>query len=171
MTFFKFIADWGLWDIIGLLGAAIPTVIVLCYLFPRKSIRNLYIDTRRDSINQRYPKVVRIDLRNHTNQPLYVLSEGFRFGNVIAASPHAAKDTATQVCEVKFVGRQPGVLTEIDTLVRPNEIVSTWVPVDPNHSDQHIDDAIGNRTVGTLRLKCQKVSDRRHAPVRLRILV
>ena len=171
MAFFKFMAEWGLWDIIGLLAVIAPTLIVICYLFPRKSITNFYIDTVKDYINKDYPKVIRIKLRNHTNEPIYVLSEGFQFGNVIAASPYAAKDVTTGVCEVKFVGRQPGDLSEIDTIVRPNEEVSTWVPVDPSHSDQDIDSALKERQVGKLRLKCQRVSDRRHSPVRLRVRV
>jgi len=171
MAFWQFMANWGIWDIIGLAAAAIPTIMVLCYIFPRKAITNLYIDTERDSINQGYPKVVRIKFRNHTNEPLYVLSEGFTFGSVLHASPNAAQNAATAVCEVKFEGRQQGILSEIDTLVRPGQEVSTWVPVDPAHSDQVVDDAIQSRSVGTLRLKCQRLTGRRDAPVRLRVPV
>ena len=171
IAFWKFMADWGMWDIIGLIAAAIPTVMVLCYIFPRKAITNLYIDTERDSINQGYPKVVRIKFRNHTNDPLYVLSEGFTFGSTIRRSPNAAQNAVTAVCEVKFEGRQQGLLSEIDTLVRPSQEVSTWVPVDPAHSEQEIDIAIENRSVGTLRLRCQKFTGRREAPVRMKIPV
>lgn len=171
MAFWQFMANWGIWDIIGLIAAVIPTVMVLCYIFPRKAITNLYIDTERTSINQGYPKVVRIKFRNHTNEPLYVLSEGFRFGSVIRRSPNAAQNAATAVCEVKFEGWQQGILTEIDTLVRPGQEVSTWVPVDPTHPDQEIDSAIESHSVGTLRLRCQKVTGRREASVRMRIPV
>ncbi|MBL7131734.1 MAG: hypothetical protein ISS45_10125 [Candidatus Omnitrophica bacterium] len=171
IDFLEVMAKWGIWDIIGLVGAAVPTSIILFYLFPRKSIRNFYIDARRDSINQIYPKVIRIELRNHTNQSLYVLSDGFVFSGIITASPNAAKDVATQVCEVKFEGRQPRLLTEVDTLIRPNQIISTWVPVDPNHSDHDIDAVLGRRNVGILRLRCQRLSERRNALIRLEIPV
>ncbi|MFH1999244.1 MAG: hypothetical protein ABIK28_06165 [Planctomycetota bacterium] len=171
MEFWRFMATWGIWDIIGLIAALIPIIMVIRYIFPRKAVTNLYIDTKRDSINQGYPKVVRITFRNHTNEPLYVLSEGFTFGSAIRRSPNAARNAATSVCEVKFEGRQHGLLSEIDTLVRPGQEVSTWVPVDPQHSDQEVDSAIENHSVGTLRLKCQKVTGRREAPIRMKIPV
>jgi hypothetical protein len=171
MEFMKFMAEWGIWDIIGLIGGAVPTILLLCYIFPRKAITNFYIDTRRDSINQGYPKVVRIKMRNLTNEPIYFLSEGFKFGSIISASPNAAKNAATKICEVKFEGRQQNLLSEIDTLIRPNQEVSTWVPVNPIHSDQDIDAAIQSRSVGSLRLKCQRMSGRRNAPIRLKISV
>jgi len=171
MVFWKFMSLWGIWDIIGLIAALIPTVMVLRYLFPRKAITNLYIDTERDSINSWYPTVVRIKLTNHTNEPLYVLSEGFTFGSIISASPNVAQNAATAVCELKFEGRQHNILSEIDTLVRPGQEISTWIPIDPAHSDQEIDSAIQVRRVGTLRLKCQSLTGRRDAPIRLKIPV
>ena len=120
MCFFRFMAEWGIWDIIGFLGGLIPTLAVVVYLFSRKAIKNFYIDAHRGAANPPFPKVVQIELRNLTNAPSYVLSEGFRFGNVIRASPQAAINAATQTCEVKFPGSQPNNLTEIDTLVHHN---------------------------------------------------
>jgi len=171
MAFWRFMADWGIWDITGLLLLMVPIIFVLCYLFPRKAIKNFYIDTRRGSINAGYPKVVRLILRNLTNEPIYVLSEGFKFKSTISASPNAAKNAATNVCEVKFEGRQHYSLTEIDTLVRPSQEVCTWVPVDPSHSDEEIDAAIQTRNVGVLRLRCKRLSGRRDAAIRMRIPV
>jgi hypothetical protein len=134
MSFFKFMADWGIWDVIQTAIAIGGGFAILFYLFPRRSIENLYIDATRVVGDPPYPKVIRIEMRNLTNEPLYVLSRGFRFGDVIHSSPLAAIDHATQTCEVKFPGSQ-GHLTEIDTLVRHGQPVSTWVPVDPNHAD------------------------------------
>ena len=113
-------ADWGVWDIIGLVIALIPSVLVLIYLFPRKRIEDFYIDTKISSINPTYSKVVVVELRNHTNDPMYLISQGFKFEDTIEPSPHGAKDAATGVYEIKFEGRQKGILSEIDTLVRPN---------------------------------------------------
>jgi hypothetical protein len=171
MSFLKFMAEWGLWDILGLLGAIIPTLAVVVYLFPRRAMRNFYIDSKRESANVPYSKVIRIEMRNHTNEPLYVVSEGFVFGSVIRASPEAAKHAVKQVYEIKFQGGEPDSLTEIDALLRPRETASTWVPVDPSQDDEDIDAAIRNRAVGTLRLKCQRLSGRRHASIQLRIPV
>jgi hypothetical protein len=171
MCFFRFMAHWGIWGMMGFVGGLIPTLAVLFYLFPRKAIKNFYISTFRAAANPPYSKVMVIEMRNLTNAPLYVLSEGFRFGNVIHASPHAAINVATQICEAKFPGPPfpPGDLTEIDTLVRHNQPVSTWVPIDPNHTDDEIDAAIQNRSVGVLHLKCLRLSSRRQALITLRI--
>ena len=100
-----------------------------------------------------------------------MLSRGFRFGNVIHPSPLAAIDHFTQTCEVKFPGPQPGNLTEIDTLVRHGQPVSTWVPVDPNDADDTIDAALRNRSVGTLRVTCRRQSGRTSAQRMLHIPV
>ena len=111
-------AEWGVWDVFQTLITIIGAIVVLFYLFPRRSIENFYIDATRSEANPPYTKVIRIEMRNLTNEPLYVLSRGFRFGDIIHASPHAAIDHATHTCEVKFPGPQPDSLTEIDTLVR-----------------------------------------------------
>lgn len=171
MGFFQFMADWGIWDIIGLIVALIPSVLVVIYLFPRKTIENFYIDTKIASVNPTYPKVVAVELRNHTKDPIYLISQGFIFSDTIQPSPHGAKDAATGVYEIKFEGRQAGILSEIDTLVRPNQVVSTWIPVDPAISNQSLTDALINRNVGILRLKCQRISSRPHRFRKLKIPV
>jgi hypothetical protein len=171
MVFFRFMADWDIWGIVGLVISTIPSIFLIIYLFPRRRINNFYIDTKRDSINQGYPKVVRVTLTNHTNQPLYVLSEGFRFGTSIRPSPLGAKDAATGVYEIKFEGRIDNVLSEIDTLVRPNQLISTWIPVDPSHSDQEIDEALKKKEIGVLELKCLKLTDKRQPFIPLRLKV
>ena len=171
MGFFQFMANWGIWDIIGLIVALIPSILVIIYFFPRKAIENFYIDTKIASVNPTYPKVVAVELGNHTNDPTYIISQGFTFGETIQPSPHGAKDAATGVYEIKFEGRQAGILSEIDILVRPNQVVSTWIPVDPDVSNQSLSDALRNRSVGILRLKCQRISSRPHRFTKLKISV
>jgi hypothetical protein len=170
-SFFKFMNDWGIWDVIQIALVMVGGLVALFYLFPRRSIENFYINAIRDAGHPPYTKVIRIEMRNLTNEPLYVLSRGFRFGDVIHASPLAAIDHYTQTCEVKFPGPNPGNLTEIDTLVRHGQPVSTWVPVDPNHADDIIDEALQNRRVGTLRLTCRRQSGRTSAVRTLNIPV
>lgn len=172
MPFFRFMAEWGVWDIIGLFVALVPAVLVFIYLFPRKAIDNLYIDTKIGSVpNTVYSKIILVELRNHTNEPIYILSLGFSFGSAIYPSPHGAKNAATGVYEIKFEGRENGRLSEIDTLIRPNQVVITWIPVDPNQSDESLSKALSNRTVGYLRLKMQKISSRPHPFTTLKIPV
>ena len=152
ITFFKFMNDWGVWDVIQIALVIVGGLVALFYLFPRRSIENFYIDATRGDAHPPYPKVICIELRNLTNEPLYVLSRGFRFGDIIHPSPLSAIDHYTETCEVKFPGPNPDNLTEIDTLVRHGQPVATWVPVDPNHADDIIDQALHNRRVGFLCL-------------------
>ncbi|MDY6855692.1 MAG: hypothetical protein SWO11_13490 [Thermodesulfobacteriota bacterium] len=45
-------------------------------------------------------------------------------------------------------------LKEVDYLIRHGENVSTWIPVDPKHTDQEVDQTIKNRRVATLYCMC-----------------
>jgi len=106
----------------------------------------LYIDTKMGTVpNTVYSKVIVVELRNHTNEPIYVLSQGFSFGPSIRPSPHGAKNAATGVYEIKFEGREKGCLSDIDMLIRPNQIVTTWIPIDPNQSDESLSEALSTK--------------------------
>jgi hypothetical protein len=100
---------------------------------------------------------------------LYLVSEGFVFGSLIRASPHAAKHAVDRIYEVKFQGKESSSLTEVDMLLRPRESAWTWIPIDTSQEDNDIDAAIRNRAVGTLRLKCQRLTGKRHGAIQLRI--
>lgn len=169
--FWEFMAHWGIWDIIGIAIALIPSVLVLVYLFPRRSIENFNIDTKLASVNEVYRRVIAVELRNHTNDPIYVLSLGFTFGAVVRPSPHGKKDAATGIYEIKFQGRIDGQLSEIDTLVRPNQVVTTWIPIADDQIDQALEKALQERKVGILRLKTQRISSRPHPFATLKIPV
>jgi hypothetical protein len=172
MYILRFMAEWGVWDIIGLFVALVPAVLVLIYLFPRKAVDNLYIDTKIGSVpNTVYSRVIVVELRNHTNEPLYILSQGFSFGSTVRPSPHGVKNASTDVYEIKFEGRENGRLSEIDTLIRPNQVITTWIPVDPNQSDDSLSEALNKRRIGHLRLKMQKISSRPHPFTTLKIPV
>jgi hypothetical protein len=169
LKFLKFMVEWGLWEILSLFVALGPLTLILVYLFPRKAIKNLYIDAKVGAAES-FPRVVVIELRNHTNAPLYVLSEGFKFGSSIRPSPLAAKDVATGLIEIKFEGRQSGYLSEIDVLIRPNQIVNTWIPVHPDHSPADVIEGLQHSgEIGELRLKVQKISTRPHPFTALKI--
>lgn len=169
MTFWEFMAHWGIWDIVGLLVALIPSVLVMIYLFPRRAIDNFYIDTKLGEVNVAYPRVIAVELRNHTNDPIYILSQGFKFGPVVRPSPHGGKDAATGIYEIKFEGRVSGQLSEIDTLVRPNQVVKTWIPIAADQTDAALLKALNERKVGTLRLRAQRISQRPHPFAKLKI--
>lgn len=170
-NFFKFMADWGLWDIIGLFITLFPVIFLVIYLFPRKQIKNLYIDTKLWSANPPYNKIILIELRNHTNTPIYLLSEGFKFGSRIRPSPSGAKDVNTGTYEIKFGGRVENELTEIDTIIRPNQTISTWVPIEDSEPSDKIEEAIASKSIGILTLKALRIQTGRDNFVLLKIKV
>lgn len=137
----------------------------------KKRIKNFYIDTRLGEINENYSNVVIINLRNHTNQSIYVISEGFKFRNKVQPSPNGAKDATSDVYEVKFEGREKHTLTEIDALIRPNQCVNTWIPIDPNNSEEEIRKALKDKELGVLTLKCLKIAGNRQVFVTLRLKI
>lgn len=171
MSFWEFMAHWAIWDILGLLIALVPSVLVIVYLFPRRAINNFYVDTSLAAVNEAYARVIAVELRNHTNEPIYILSQGFKFGDVVRPSPHGKKDAATGIYEIKFEGRVSGQLSEIDTLVRPNQVVTTWIPIAADQTDEALLEALKHRKVGTLRLRTQKISQRPHPFAKLKIPV
>jgi hypothetical protein len=164
-------ADWGIWDIIGLLITLFPVIFLIIYLFPRKQIKNLYIDTKLSSSKPPYNKIILIELRNHTNTPIYLLSEGFKFGSKIKPSPFGGKNVNTDTYEIKFDGRVAGMLTEIDTLIRPNQTISTWVPINDNETDKNIEEALTSKSIGILKLRALKIQTGRDDFVSLKIKV
>lgn len=169
-SFLKFMVEWGLWDIISFCFALVPLALIIIYLFPRKGVKNFYIDAQVAS-HEQFPRVIAVRLTNHTNTPLYVLSEGFKFGSAIRPSPHAAKDAATARYEIKFEGRQRGVLSDIDVLIRPNEAVATFIPVHPDEPAESIQESLDHRQVGHLFLKVQQISTRPYPFTRLNIKI
>jgi hypothetical protein len=169
-SFLKFMVEWGVWDITSFCFTLVPLALIIIYLFPRKGVTNFYIDAQVTS-HEQFSRVIAVRLTNHTNTPLYVLSEGFKFGSTIRPSPHAAKDAATARYEIKFEGRQRGVLSDIDVLVRPNEAVSTLIPLHPDERPESVQKSIDQHQVGYLFLRVQQISTRPHPFTRLTIKI
>lgn len=170
-TFLKFMVDWGIWDILALVISLFPAIWIFIYIFPRRQIKNLYINTSLGSANPPYNKVVRFDITNHTNIPIYICSEGFIFGSKIKPSPSGSKDATTNTYEIKFEGRVTGIFTEIDTLIRPNQTVQTWIPIDNGETDQNINEALNTKSLGKLRLRALKIDKGRDNFVSLNIKI
>ncbi len=163
---------WGGWSFLGFVLAILPSLAVLWYAWPRKAITNFYIDSHLGGIGSSpgpLRPVVEFRMKNHTNKPIYVLSEGFTFGAVIEGAPGGGRNAATQVYQAQFEGREPGNLSEIDTLVRPNQEITTWVPVNPQHTPTEIEEALKRHEVGTLHLKCRLLGDRPFREVTLNV--
>ena len=172
MVFFQFMATWSIWSIIGVLISLVTAASILIYIFPRKALDNFYIDTKIGTTsNPIYSKVIVVKLTNHTNVPIYVLSLGFEFGSLVQPSKYGSKNAATGVYEIKFEGREKERLSEIDTLVRSNQTVTTWIPIEPGQSDDLLKTVLEERKVGYLKLKIQKVSSRLHPFTKLNIPV
>ena len=161
ILFLEFMAKWAIWDMIAVAIAILPFFAVVWYLWPKKSMPDVYIDAiAQNGPNEVYPRVIQIKIRNHSNNAVYIQSLGFQFAGTIGPNPEGAKDHNTGLYEVKFEGQTQEQLSDIDTLVRAKQEIQTWIPVDPSITNFDLAKAIKQKEVGSLKLKCMIISSK-----------
>lgn len=154
LTWLKWAADYAIWDLLNMIIIFISAVLGFSVLFwAKKRVRNLnfFIQRRRDNSN--YPLKVYIEIRNYTGRSVVISSAYFKYGD-LKPDPKARGDSPSGDYEMKFPDIPQQELKEIDYLIRDRENVSTWIPVDPGHTDNEVDEAIKNRKVATLYCMC-----------------
>jgi len=150
----RWAAEHGLWDMLSAIILLISAVAGFAVLFwIKRRVRNLNFFTRRLRDNSNYPLKVYVEIRNYTGTSVVISSPYFKFGK-LRPDPNARGDSFSQEYEIKFPDPSNQMLTEVEYLLRHRENVSTWVPIDPTHTDQEVDDAIKHHTVGTLHCMC-----------------
>ncbi len=168
----QFMAIWAVWDMISIVLLVFSSISIVWYLWPRKKIKNVYIDVKAITTNDStYKKIIVIEIKNLSNNAVYLESLGFKFDKVILPHPNGAKDHNTNIYEVKFEGRITGELSDIDTLVRAKQKVSTWIPVNDSTDMSVLSKAISNKQVGKLRLKFALISSKPTKLFRINIKV
>ena len=147
--------DHGIWDMISVL-VLIPSFFLAIYLLflPRRRVPNLnfHITSTRDDSN--YPLRINIEIRNLTGRAVVISHPSFKFAGILRGHPQAHRHTETGEYEIKFAGQQPQQLTEIECLLRHTENTQTWVPVDPEHTDEQVNQAIQSMRAGMLICTC-----------------
>lgn len=147
----------GVWGIVGTL--LLPALGLTVFFWAKRRVKNLnfFIQRVRDASN--YPLRVHVEIRNYTGRSV-VISAPFVTYRDLRPDPNARGDSLSGEYEIKFPDLQSKVLSEVEYLLRHRESVSTWVPIDPTHTDKEVDDAIEKRVVGKLHCMCTWLQDK-----------
>jgi hypothetical protein len=155
VSFLKWSNDHGIWDAAQFLVVAFGLGIgVKLIFFPRRRIRNLNFFTRleRESHAQ-FPLRIHLELRNYTGTTV-VLSSPFFVYRELRPAPQAHGDIPSGEYEIKFPNPTGQLLSEVEYLLRNKESVVTFIPLDPQHSDDEVKKALERQCAGTLTVIC-----------------
>ncbi len=134
-------------------GAACTSILNSMLSHPVMSTRLTFaISVNRD--NTGFPLKLTIDLRNSTNLPVLVTSRFFRADKDLRAAGNARGNLARQEYEIKFSPPGGNILAQFTTLIHPNGRTSTWMPLDPAHTEQEVRGAIQAASSGDWHYTC-----------------
>ena len=154
IAWLKWAADYAIWDLLNTIIIFISAVLGFSVIFwTRKRVRNLNFFTHRRRDNSSYPLKVYIEIRNYTGRSVVISSPYYKYGD-LRPDPNARGDSPSGDYEMKFPDTTQQELREVDYLIRNGENVSTWIPIDQQHTDQEVDEAIRNRRVAILYCMC-----------------
>ena len=117
---------------------------------------NFFIRPIRDA--SEYPLKVFLEIRNYAGRSVVISAPYFVFAG-LRPDPNARGDTPTGEFEIKLPDPSSKNLTEVEYLLRHRENVSTWIPIDPTHTDAEVEAAIKQRRVGKLHCMCTWLKD------------
>ena len=161
LIWLRWAEEHGIWDLISTVVLFLSALIGFAVIFwSKRRVRNLNFFVRRvrDEDDSSYPLKVYVELRNYTGRSV-VLSTPYFMYSKLRPDANARGDSPSREYEVKFPDMK-GKLTEVEYLLRHRENVSTWVPVDPTHTDKDVDKAIQQRNVGKLHFMCTWLQDK-----------
>ena len=144
----------GFWDMLSTPVLVFSAVLGFAFLFwAKRRVRNLnfFIRPLRDDSN--YPHKVYVENRNYTGRSVVISVPHFVYSE-LRSDQNARGDSPSREYEIKFPDPRNNILSEVEYLLRHRENVSTWVPIDPAHTDQEVAAAIERRQVGKLHCMC-----------------
>lgn len=134
-------------------GAACTSIINAMLSHPVMSTRPTFaIGVNRD--NSQYPLKLTIGLRNTTDLPVLITSKFFKADKSLRAAGNAAGNAARKEYEIKFLPPEGSFLDQFTTLIHPNGETSTWMPLNPAHTDQEVHEAIAAVSSGDWHYTC-----------------
>ena len=157
----KFLNEIGLWEVLNLLLVLSGFIYGAIYLFRRNRIPhlNLHVAHHR-RVGQNYTSLVDIEFRNYTGCSVVISSPYFRY-NKLKADKAAHRDSYSGDTEVKFLSKNGETgLTEVETFLMHKENTSTWIPIDPNYSDDLVSKTLQEKKVGTLYFNCTFIKEK-----------
>jgi len=157
--FLKWAHSHGIWEILNIL-IILPSVVIglILYLYRKNRVRNLNFFIQRERDQSNYPLRVYIEIRNYTGVSVVISSPYFKYKE-IRPDPNARGDIPSHEYEIKFPDRNNN-LSEVEFFLRHKEHVSTWIPVDPTHTDAEIEQAIIGKTTGSIFCICTWIKEK-----------
>lgn len=155
-----FLNNIGIWEIINVIILVSGVIIGSFYLARGRRVPMLNIFTyhgKREGTH--YTSLINIEFRNYVGTSIVICNPYFKYGNLRPDSA-ARRDSFSGETEVKFVGKNGTVLTEIEAFIPHKENTSTWVPIDPAHTEVEIKAALENKKVGILYFTCIWVKEK-----------
>ncbi|HLD49973.1 MAG TPA: hypothetical protein VJC08_02110 [bacterium] len=143
--------DLGIWELLNFL--VVLSGLVSAYLFFGRKGRipqlNIHTHSSRQE-GQYYSLLINIEFRNFTGCSIVIANPYFKYKG-LRRHPSGHRDASSNETEVKFASNSNTVeMNEVDTFLRHRETKSTWIPVDPKHSDDEINHALKKKKVGKL---------------------
>ena len=144
----------GLWQFIqaGILCVSFLIGMKLIY-FPARRVKNLNFFTQIKRDDAQFPLRIQLEIRNFTGRTIVLSSPYFKYSK-IRPDPRAQGDTPSGEYEVRFPDPSYQELREVEYMLRNKEMVSTVIPLDPQHSEDEIEKAFVKRRVGALTCMC-----------------
>ncbi len=147
--------EYGVWGAVSTVILIFSFVLgVKVIFFPKKRVPhlNFRIHQSRGQPSDEYPLKINIEISNRTGEPC-LLSHAFAMLKDLKAHATAGGDSSSGQLEIKFP-RHGGGLSEIDYFFRANDVVSTWIPLDPAQTDDEVGNALADGSAGTFECTC-----------------
>jgi hypothetical protein len=135
--------EHALWEMISVLLLVFGGALTWVFLFwPKRRVRNLNFFITRERDESNYPLKLNVEIRNFTGRNLLISGAYFVYAG-LRCDPKARGDSPSGEHEIKFPPNPAGgMLSEVEYLLRHKEFVSTWIPIDPKHTNDEVDAAI-----------------------------
>ena len=154
-TALLWLADHDIWGLITTAVLMLTTIGGILYLrYAKRRVRNLnfFISFKREN-RPDYPLRIYVEIRNYTGRSVVFTNPFFKFKE-LRADPQGRGDSSSGEIEVKFPDPNKQYLSEVEYMLRHKENVTTWIPLDPIHSDAEVREALKRRRAGTLNCIC-----------------
>lgn len=128
----------GIWEILNVFILILGIIFGSFYLIRRRRIPMLNIFThhsKRAGVN--YTSLINIEFRNYVGCSIVICNPYFIYAD-LKPDPIAHGDSSSGEYEVKFMGKNGTGLTEIEAFLPHKENTSTWIPINPAHSEEEI---------------------------------
>ena len=149
-----FLNNLGTWDIVNVLILVSGVIFGSLYFARSRRIPMLNIFTyhnKRAGVN--YTSLINIEFRNYIGCSVVICNPYFKYTD-LRPDPVAHGDSYSGEYEVKLIGKNGNALTEIEAFIPHKENTSTWVPIDPAHTEEEIKTALKNKKIGILYFTC-----------------